>query len=241
MIQSNSQGYQRDSTLPLIIIPAFNEAKTIASVVLDIRKRYQYPVLVVNDMSTDDTVQVARDAGAKVLSLRVQLGAWGATQTGIRYALRKGYATVLTLDADGQHEPEYISGLLNQLDQENDIVIGAYIERCSRARHLARFYFKLLTGLQIEDMTSGFRAYNFNAMQIIASAQATLLDYQDIGVLLMCRRAGLRISELQTPMNLRSNGHSRIFSSWWVVMRYMLQTSILCFSQIGLHNTAQTR
>ncbi|MEE9425654.1 MAG: glycosyltransferase family 2 protein [Methylococcales bacterium] len=240
MIQKDSKGCQR-STLPLIIIPAFNEAKTIASVVLDIRKRYQYPVLVVNDMSTDDTVQLARDAGAKVLSLRVQLGAWGATQTGIRYALRKGYATVLTLDADGQHEPEYISGLLNQLDQENDIAIGAYIERCSRARHLARFYFKLLTGLQIEDMTSGFRAYNFNAMQIIASAQATLLDYQDIGVLLMCRRAGLTISELQTPMNLRSNGHSRIFSSWWVVMRYMLQTSILCFSQIGLHNTVQVR
>ncbi|MEE9412882.1 MAG: glycosyltransferase family 2 protein [Methylococcales bacterium] len=241
MIQKDSKKYQRDANLPLIIIPAFNEAKTIASVILDIRERYQYPVLVVNDMSTDNTTQVARDAGAKVISLQVQLGAWGAAQTGVRYALRKGYKTVLTLDADGQHEPEYISGLLDQLDEENDIVIGAYIERCSKARHLARFYFKLLTGLQIEDMTSGFRAYNFDAMQIIASAQASLLDYQDIGVLLMCRRAGLHISELQTPMNLRSNGHSRVFSSWWVVMSYILQTSILCFSQIGLHNTAQAR
>ena len=241
MIQTDTMECQSDSTLPLIIIPAFNEAKTIASVVLDIRERYQYPVLVVNDLSADATAQVARDAGAIVLNLRVQLGAWGATQTGVRYALSRGYTGVLTLDADGQHEPEYINGMLEQLGDGNDIVIGAYIERCSKARHLARLYFKLLTGLQIEDVTSGFRAYNFRAMQVIASAQATLLDYQDIGVLLLCRRGGLQILELQTPMNLRRSGHSRVFSSWWVVMRYMLQTSILCFSQIGLRNTVQVR
>jgi glycosyltransferase involved in cell wall biosynthesis len=159
----------------------------------------------------------------------------------VRYALKKGYTTVLTLDADGQHEPEYIDGLLAELDQGNDIVIGAYIERCSKARHFARRYFKLITGLQIEDMTSGFRAYNFLAMQVIASAQATLLDYQDVGVLLMCRRAGLKISEVQAPMNLRSSGHSRVFYSWWVVMRYMLQTSILCLSQVGMPSKVKIR
>jgi glycosyltransferase involved in cell wall biosynthesis len=241
VIQRDAKQYQHDVTMPLIIIPAFNEAESIADVIVDIHTRYQYPVLVVNDMSSDHTVQVARAAGAKVLNLRAQLGAWGATQTGVRYALKKGYTTVLTLDADGQHEPEYIGGLLNQLNQDNDIVIGAYIERCSKARHLARLYFKLLTGLQIEDMTSGFRAYNVHAMQVIASAQATLLDYQDIGVLLMCRRAGLIISEVHAPMNLRSSGHSRVFYSWWVVMRYMLQTSILCLSQIGMQNTIQVR
>jgi len=228
-------------TMPLIIIPAFNEAETIVSVITAIRKRYRYPVLVVNDMSHDDTARLASAAGARVLNLRAQLGAWGATQTGVVYALKKGYTAVLTLDADGQHEPDYIGDLLDQLDCGNDIVIGAYVERCSRARHIARYYFKILTGLQIEDMTSGFRAYNFYAMQVIASKQATLLDYQDVGVLLMCRRAGLRISEVQTPMNLRFNGHSRVFYSWWVVMRYMVQTSILCLSQIGMPNTFQFR
>jgi hypothetical protein len=90
-------------------------------------------------------------------------------------------------------------------------------------------------------MTSGFRAYNYQAMSVIASTQATLLDYQDVGVLLMCRRAGLRISEVHTPMNLRSSGHSRVFYSWWVVMRYMMQTSILCLSQVGMSNTVQLR
>ncbi|HFD11099.1 MAG TPA: glycosyltransferase family 2 protein [Crenotrichaceae bacterium] len=227
--------------MPLIIIPAHNEEKSIATVIDAIHKRYQYPVLVVNDMSHDATAFVASNAGAKVLNLRAQLGAWGATQTGVVYALKKGYKIVITLDADGQHEPDYISELLDQLDLGNDIVIGAFVERCSKARNLARFYFKLLTGLQIEDMTSGFRAYNFLAMHVVASKQATLLDYQDIGVLLMCRRAGLQISEVQTPMNLRSSGHSRVFYSWWVVLRYMLQTSILCLSQIGTTKTTKLR
>jgi glycosyltransferase involved in cell wall biosynthesis len=228
-------------TMPLIIIPAFNEAASIVSVIADIRRRYQYPILVVNDMSNDETATIAREAGAKVLNLRAQLGAWGATQTGVRYALKMGYTSILTLDADGQHEPEHIGDLITRLDEGYDIVIGAYIERCSRARHVARFYFKLLTGLQIEDMTSGFRAYNYQAMSVIASTQATLLDYQDVGVLLMCRRAGLQISEVHTPMNLRSSGHSRVFYSWWVVMRYMMQTSILCLSQVGMKNTVQFR
>lgn len=228
-------------TVPLIVIPALNEADSIASVIESIHRRYSYPVLVVNDRSDDETARVATSAGAKVLNLRAQLGAWGATQTGVIYALKKGYKTVLTLDADGQHEPDYIDDLLDQLDLGNDIVIGAYVERCSKARHFARYYFKLLTGLQIEDMTSGFRAYNYYAMQVIASTQATLLDYQDVGVLLMCRRAGLRIAEVQTPMNLRSSGHSRIFYSWWVVMRYMVQTTILCLSQVGMSKIFQFR
>ncbi len=241
MIQDGVKKNQNLRTAPLIIIPAFNEAESIAEVIEAIRARYEYPILVVNDMSYDFTAQVASDAGAKVINLRAQLGAWGATQTGVVYALKKGYTTVLTLDADGQHEPDYISDLLEQLDMGNDIVIGAYIERCSKARHLARYYFKILTGLQIEDMTSGFRAYNYHAMQVIASKQATLLDYQDIGVLLMCRRAGLLLCEVQTPMNLRSSGHSRVFYSWWVVMRYMVETSVLCLSQVGMTNNFQFR
>jgi glycosyltransferase involved in cell wall biosynthesis len=241
LIQKRDMSDQSALTMPLIIIPAFNEAASIVSVIADIRRRYQYPILVVNDMSNDETATIAREAGAKVLNLRAQLGAWGATQTGVRYALKMGYTSILTLDADGQHEPEHIGDLITRLDEGYDIVIGAYIERCSRARHVARFYFKLLTGLQIEDMTSGFRAYNYQAMSVIASTQATLLDYQDVGVLLMCRRAGLQISEVHTPMNLRSSGHSRVFYSWWVVMRYMMQTSILCLSQVGMSNTVQLR
>ncbi len=206
-----------------------------------IRERYNYPVLVVNDMSQDQTAKVAEDSGARVLNLRSQLGAWGATQAGVIYALKQGFKSVLTLDADGQHEPEYIRDLLERLEDGYDIVIGAYIERCSTARHIARYYFKLLTGLQIEDMTSGFRAYNYKAMQVIASKQATLLDYQDIGVLLMCRRSGLTIEEVQTPMNLRLSGHSRVFYSWWVVLRYMVETTILCLSQIGSKRKFQFR
>jgi hypothetical protein len=72
-----------------------------------------------------------------------------------------------------------------------------------------------LTGLRFDDLTSGFRYYGPRACSLLASEDATLLDYQDIGVLLLLRRANLRISEVSVLMNPRKSGASRIFFSWW--------------------------
>ena len=91
---------------PIALVPAHNEEATIGFIVARIRRRFQYPVVVIDDCSSDATATIARAAGATVLPLTLQLGAWGAIQTGLRYALRHGYRTAITLDADGQHEPE---------------------------------------------------------------------------------------------------------------------------------------
>lgn len=226
---------------PIALIPAYNEEATIGSIVGQIRQRFDYPVVVIDDCSSDATARRARAAGATVLPLSLQLGAWGAIQTGLRYALRHGYQTAITLDADGQHEPDCIGELIEPLiERQADVVIGAFPERASRARRLAWSYFRWLTGLKLEDITSGFRAYNHPAMTVLASPEASLLDYQDVGVLLILRRKRLRAVEVPVSMQPRAQGSSRVFRSWWIVGKYMLQTSVLCLARIGHRSTPFT-
>lgn len=218
---------------PAVLIPAWNEEATVADVVGKVREAGFCSVIVINDASTDRTADLAAAAGATVLSLPVNLGAWGAMQTGIRYALRKGYQQVVTMDADGQHLPSAIPQLLTPIDAgDADMVIGSCTERGSHARKLAWKFFRGMTGLEIKDLTSGFRAYDLPAMTILASGKATLLEYQDIGVLLLLVHSGLRIHEVQVPMQPRQEGGSKIFSSWFKVAEYLMLNLILCTSHL---------
>lgn len=220
----------------IVLIPARNEAATIGPIVRAVKRCLACEVVVIDDASTDRTARIAHSAGAIILSLSSNLGAWGGIQAGIRYALKAGYRQVLTMDADGQHLPESLPPLLTALTLgEADVVIGACTERGSRVRRFAWIYFRKLTGLKIEDLTSGFRAYNYVAMTVLASPEATLLDYQDVGVLLLLRHARLKIKEIPVPMRKRDYGGSRVFSSWFIVGKYMLQTSILCLAKVGMN------
>ena len=214
----------------LIIIPARNEAPTIGTVLQRLKAAGWHEVLVINDQSTDDTGAIARAAGAQVLSPVLAVGAWGGMQAGICHALRNGYQAVITMDADGQHEVEEIPVLL-QAQTHADLVVGAFPERASRSRQLAWRWFRQLAGFDLRDLTSGFRLYNREVMGVLASREATLLDYQDLGALLLVRRAGLRIAEVPVSMNLRSVGKSRIFNSWLSVAKYMAATTLLCLAR----------
>ena len=214
----------------LAVIPALNEAACIGDVIAQMRRHADVDVLVVDDGSTDDTAAVAIVNGARVLRAPLWQGAWGAIQTGIRYALRHGYSGVVTLDADGQHEPAHLPRLL-EASRTADVVIAACPSRGSRLRQLAWGYFRLLTGFGIEDLTSGFRYYSARACRILQTREATLLDYQDIGVLLLLRSARLSIAEVPVEMNARVSGASRVFFSWWTVARYMIETSLLCLAR----------
>jgi len=94
-------------------------------------------------------------------------------QTGIRYAMRNGFAQVITLDADGQHEPAYIPQM-RRAAESCDVVIGAYPERGSTARRIAWRYFRAITGFRVEDLTSGFRCYNRIACEVLAEPECWL-------------------------------------------------------------------
>ena len=215
-----------------VIMPAKDEVAVIADVVTSLSRLYpSLPVIVVDDASEDDTARIAEKNGAIVLRLPVALGAWGAIQTGMRYALHLGYDTVVTMDADGQHMAEEIPKLLEiKCREASDVVIGAFPERGSPARRLAWRFFRLLSGFSLADLTSGFRVYGRQALWMLASPRATLLEYQDLGVLLMVRFAGLKISETPVRMRPRLAGKSRVFSSWWQVSIYLAQTVLLLLS-----------
>ena len=227
-----SQGLEsrqiRSSTL--IVIPARDEAATIAQLVRALTTAGWHDIFVVDDHSTDDTAAMARKAGATVARPTLPLGAWGGMQLGIRHARRQGYQTVVTMDADGQHEVREIASLLAGLP-EADVVIGAHPQRASRLRHLAWRWFRALAGFELRDLTSGFRCYNRLAIELLAAEEATLLDYQDVGVLLLLRKSGLRIAEVPVDMSTRQIGKSRIFHSWPSVARYMATTTLLCLAR----------
>ncbi len=219
-------------TKGLLVIPAYNEEQTIGDVVREVKAVCSWDVAVVDDASTDRTSSEAKQAGAKVLRLPLQLGAWGATQTGIRYACRRHYPLVVTMDADGQHLGDELKNLIEPIQANtSDVVVGAHLARGSLGRLLAWRFFRSLTGLRVEDLTSGFRAYNSQALKVLQTKDATLLDYQDIGVLELIRAAGLRMTEIQVNMRPRSMGKSRIFSSWPAVFVNLLKTLILTVSK----------
>lgn len=215
---------------PLIVIPAKNEAASIGDVIRAVRAHGYVDVLVVDDDSADETGRIAREAGALVLRAPLAQGAWGAMQTGIRYAVRHNFTSVITMDADGQHRTEEIERLL-RASQFADVVIGACPSRGSAARKFAWAFFRWITGFSLEDLTSGFRLYDARACQVLAGQEATLIDYQDLGVLLLLRKSGLTLSEVDVDMSPRVDGISRIFYSWWAVLRYMLETTVLCLAK----------
>ncbi len=222
----------------LVIIPAHNEAEDINFVIEQVFKVCNFPVLVIDDASDDDTIFEARKAGAMVVPLAVQLGAWGATQTGLRYALRHCYEFAITMDADGQHKPESLPELLTPIiNRQADVTIGACTRRGSRLRKIAWGLMKKVSGLRLEDLTSGYRVYDHRAMARLATWQATLLEYQDVGVLAMLQASGLRIQDVEVSMLPRRHGISRVFHSWASVMYYMAHTLLLGFTKRGMRHS----
>src|SRR3990170_9060350 len=111
----------------LIIIPAYNEGNNIASLIENIRNRITgVDILAIDDGSMDRTARVAEKAGALVIRLPFNMGYGAALQTGFKYALLKRYRYVVQMDADGQHDPDSIKDLLDEVKKENaDVVIGS--------------------------------------------------------------------------------------------------------------------
>lgn len=214
------------------IIPAHNEARTVGRVIREVRSCFPVDVAVIDDNSTDNTGDEARKAGAQVLTLAMHSGAWAAIQTGLALAMRRGYQYAITFDADGQHFPESVKRVGQEISKgEIDVVIGSCPQRGSRLRQVAWSFFRTISPFSLQDLTSGLRGYNARAMSVLLSPASYLLDYQDLGVLLLLHRSGLQIVEVPVRMASRDDGHSRVFSTWAMVFRYIYITSLLCLSK----------
>mgnify|MGYP001818596642 CR=1 FL=1 len=145
-----------------IILPAKNEAESLEKLLPDLRQAYPNDeIIVVNDGSTDNTVEVCQKHGVTVINHVYSMGNGAAIKTGARNA--DGNILVF-MDADGQHLPSDIRGLLDMLNNGYDMVVGArhLDSHASLVRRIGNtIYNKLaswMTGYQILDLTSGFRA-----------------------------------------------------------------------------------
>ena len=146
-----------------VIIPAYNEGKTIFEVITR-TKLFAPIIIVVDDGSKDNTAAEAKKAGAKVIQHKVNLGKGAALKTGCDYALQQGVQKIVTMDADGQHDPQEIPLFISALDQ-HDIVFGNRKTPTSMPVVL-KFGNKVLTttlqalyGIKIEDSQCGYRSF----------------------------------------------------------------------------------
>ncbi|MDZ7762724.1 MAG: glycosyltransferase family 2 protein [Desulfovermiculus sp.] len=228
-----------------VIIPAWNEEATVGDIIYDLNAQVeQFPltIIVVDDASQDHTAKTVRGCKAEVISLARHMGAWGAIQTGFRYALQKGSKVLVTMDADGQHDPACLSSLIEPILNRNaDVSIGSFPERGSTGRRISWRLFRKMSKLPLLDLTSGLKAYNRRSASLLLHPQIHLLEYQDLGTLLYLKKAGMEIVEVPVHMQARKYGHSRIFNNWKSVIKYLIFSTLLCVSKYPIASDKAVR
>lgn len=231
----------------LVIIPCYNEAATVGSLV-EQAKRYVDTVVVVDDGSSDRTAEIAQNAGAVVLSHLKNKGKGAALKTGFTYALEHDFDYVVTMDGDGQHNPVEIPVVLgNVMNNGHDISIGYRVGNSTEMPFWRRVGKRVLdyttsmgTGGFVTDSQCGFRAFNRRAVAIITlklrgdafSVESEQLirayesDLKVVNTTVTCKYKGLETS----TKNPASHGLSVLTYVLWVVakQRFLLFIAVLC-------------
>ncbi len=189
------------------VMPALNESRSIGSVVASV-SNYALPI-VVDDGSTDSTVVVARYHGAHVVSHNENKGYEAALVTGFKVATELGMSYVITLDADGQHDPEIIKRFVDELLSGADIVVG----QRHRLQRIGEYLFSIIGSLiwGIKDPLCGMKAYKIECVQPIESFN----NYDSVGskFAIVAARNGKKITNLKLTTKPR-DGSSRFGCGW---------------------------
>jgi glycosyltransferase involved in cell wall biosynthesis len=161
----------------MVCIPTYNAESTIAEAVKQCKK-FADLVLVINDGSSDNSATIAKEAGAEILTHKINLGYGGAIKSGLTEALKRKAKVTITFDADLQHDPKDLSKLIEPIISEKaDIVIGSrFLEESDDVKSYRKFGIKLITsmvnlfsGNNIKDAESGLRSYSYDALTKIVS------------------------------------------------------------------------
>ena len=233
-----------------IILPAKNEADSLKKLLPDIFELFpEAELLVINDGSSDETAQVAKNAGARVISHPYSMGNGAAIKTGARNA--NGDILVF-MDADGQHRPEDISKLLSKISEGYDMAVGArqLDTHASIFRRFANIGYNrlasLMTGHEIDDLTSGFRAARARHFRKFLYLLPNGFSYPTTSTMAFFR-SGLAVTYIPIRARQRDGkSHIRIFrdgikfliiilkiGTLFSPMRFFLPISALLFA-IGL-------
>jgi glycosyltransferase involved in cell wall biosynthesis len=188
-----------------LVIPAFNESASIKSII-EAAMKYGVPI-VVNDGSTDKTADIAYEAGATVVTHIYNLGYDAALNSGFRKASEIGCDVIVTMDADGQHDPTLIDTFLDRINAGADVVVGTRNNRQRLAEHLFAWYTSSRYG--IHDPLCGMKAYKIDIYRALGHFDA----YGSVGteLMLFAAKRNHRIDQIPFEV-LEREGKSRFGS-----------------------------
>lgn len=203
----------------LIIIPAYNESESIENVIEHlVNQTSQCDYLIINDGSTDNTLNICEQEHFHYLDLPINLGIGGAVQAGYVYARKNDYDIAVQMDGDGQHDIAYLTDMLRPiLDGEADVVIGSrFLKKegfqSSQSRRIGigilSGLIRLTTGQRIMDVTSGYRAVNRRFIDIYSRDYPT--DYPEPEAIVTAIMHRGRVKEVPVKMRAREGGTSSI-------------------------------
>ena len=223
----------------LLIIPAYNEEKSILKVYKNILKynnehNTKYDVIVINDGSSDSTEQILTNNSIPHINLINNLGIGGAVQTGYMYASRMGYDIAVQFDGDGQHDISYVCDIIRPIiDKKADMVIGSRFVDSKSSEfkssflrrigiNLISFFIKIVCGKKIYDTTSGFRAVNKKLIDLFSMHYPSEYPEPVSNARILKRKYVIR--EVPVSMNEREGGVSSIRA--WKNVYYMFNVIV---------------
>jgi len=215
-----------------IIIPMYNEEKMISSVIDDLQSKYDYPIIIIDDDSSDNSSQKACKNGVYLIKHIVNLGQGGAIQTGIEFARKLDIDIVVTFDADGQHDSNDIAPFVKAIEAgKADIVLGSRFlgkaENISTFKtyflKLSRYFTYLSTGILLTDSHNGFRAINikkFPSFEITENRMAHASEIVDL-------IKKLNMKYIEMPCTIRYSDYSKqkgqsIINAISIVVEYII-------------------
>jgi len=231
----------------LVFVPAWNEEENLPAVLDELRKELpRADVLVVDDGSTDRTVEIAREQGAQVISFGLNRGLPAGIAAGYGYAMEHGYAFCGRVDADGQHPVEQLARLLKRVRSGVcDVAVGsrfvtgegfaAYRYRPTAARRIGtavlRRSMRIALRRQFLDATSGMYAANAKALPVLARPYTS--EAPEVQALLRLQEAGLRVDEVPVDMRPRSSGESKLKGKKAVMVVLTIAGTLLALDRWG--------
>lgn len=240
----------KEKSSVLVIIPAYNEAENIVQVVRHMQEKAPWcDYLIVNDGSTDATLNICKEERFQYLDLPVNMGIGGAVQAGYIYAKKNGYEIAVQMDGDGQHDAAYLEKILEPIRRdEADVVIGSrFLEKegfqSSAGRragiNILSFLILLTTGKRIKDVTSGYRAVNKRFIEIYSRDYP--MDYPEPEAIVSAIMHRGRICEVPVQMRAREGGVSSI--TFRRSVYYMIKVTLailICRMSYGLRRAKKT-
>lgn len=226
---------------PLVIIPAYNEERTVGSVV-EALVADGFRILVIDDGSVDQTSAIARSFGATVLRLPINLGVGGALRAGFRYAIANGYISVIQIDADGQHPVSQISDLLSAGEaSEAHLIIGSRylsVDATHTPSFPRRLSMRLLSavashfaGVRLTDTTSGFRLIRQPLLAAFAEEFPNYYLGDTYEATVAAVRGGYKVVEIPAALAPRLHGSSSVTTGRAIG----LIAKVLIITLTGLH------